>query len=793
MKKFGGGKMQRKINFCILLSIFCIFCLFACQNTSQDKVRTVDRIKSGKKSEIDIYQSTDKKISVQYGFCGLVQKDESLPIEVKIYTTKDWKGRIKVLIPVSTHKEASYEKVCVAKKGTTVEKIVIPNIEMASYFKIYIEDDIGKKLVMTKVETGITQENKLYMGVLSKEEETFTYFDGLKKKKGKKQAKIVQVKLDSHEIPKDAQDFSALDYLFINQFSVSSLSKKQQKAIQTWVRQGGVLIVGICEEVDSLDFLLSVVSKRESEKKEKVSLTLEKNGQKENIILDHISIRVKEGIDYSSLLDSELLKKVSYGKGFFCISEIDLLNPLIKKYQKQIGALILDQITTERFNLAVKDKGLSVQSLTQALFFNYEGGMSNIFLYISLFLVYIGLIGPTAYFLLKHFDRKTWFFSVVLLLSCIFTGVIFEITNDYKKENLAANFFVLIDSQKKDETIYISSQSLKKKDYILNLPNEIDTVEVVPDINVWYGVDDLCMSEEEAGYRIEKKNGNFVVHFPKKSILEQNILKLTREKAKNIGHFQYDLNFDDDFIYGNLENKTKYDFSYVLFYYQKRYWVVKDLKQNQIVQIENDDINLLDLTKNEREYFLSEVAYPIETKKQYLELNNDQKILAFLYHNILKEADDDKGYFIGLMSEMEEKILEDNSFNIKQKLVYIQPVYKEDVDGNTVMDILELYLQKIDGEIYSGVIYSQMTELFYQFQEKEKVNELIRLNDYYDGKIYAYNYKEKKYDRILKNSQDRITKDKLKNYINEEGKMRIQLKTEMDYTQVPAIAMTQEE
>ncbi len=783
------------MEFCILLVSFCIFCLFACQNTSQEKIKIVDSIKSGKKQEVKIYQSTDMDISIKYGFCGLVQKDESLPIEVTIYTEKDWKSFIKVLVPVSTDKEASYEREVIAKKGESTEKINIPSIKTASYFKIYIEDELENKLVTTKIDTGITEENKLYMGVLSETGDQLIYFNGLKKQKGEKEAKVVQIKLEASEIPEDIEEFSSLDYLLMNQFSASTLSKKQQKSIQNWVKQGGILIVGMCgEQAKTLDQLLSVVAKRESEKMEKVLLSLDWGGEKENIILDHMSIQVKDGVDYDSLLERELLKKVSYGEGFFCISEIDLSDPLIKEYQEKIANLILEQITTERFHSIVQDKETSIQSLTQTLNFNHGDSMPNSLLYISLFFVYIGLIGPTAYFILKHFDRKTWFFSVVLILSCIFTPLVFKVSSDYKKKKPITNFLSVIDSEKEDEIIYMSTQNLKKKEYTLKLPGEIDSVEAIPDSDSLYGVSDLYgLNEKEKEYTIKKTNGNFMIHFFEKPIFNQNILKLTREKEKNIGCFQYHLKFDSDSISGKLENQTKYDFSYVLFYYQKRYWIFQNLKKNQIVQIENDDINLLDLTKNEREYFLSEAIYPVETKKQYIELNNDQKIFSFLYENVLKEEENDKGYFIGIMSEMEQSILEDENLDLKQKLIYIQPFSKEDIDGNTVMDILELYLQEIEGDLYGGVLYSKSANLFYQFEEREKVGELIRLNDYYDGKIYAYNYKKKKYDRILKNSQDRITKDKVENYIDEEGNMQIQLKTEVDYTQIPVIAMTERE
>lgn len=788
---------MKKIGLYIIFIIFCMLCAFSCQNASKEEVETVSTLKSGKKQDIKIYESADMEILINYGFCGLVQKDESLPIEVKFSTTRDWAGTIKILVPISADKEASYEQKVNIKKGESTEKISIPSIENAYYFNICIEDESNNKLVATKVETGITEENKLYMGVLSEEEESLSYFDGLKKQKGEDEAKISQIKLEASEIPDNAEGFSALDYLLINQFSADALSKKQREAIQNWVEQGGVVIIGTGgEQTDTLDQLWNVVAKSKNKKKEKVLLSLDWAGAKENIILDHISVEVKDGVEYDSLLDRELLKKVSYGEGFFCISEIDLADSLIEKYKAKIGQIILEQTTTKRFYLLMRDKGDSVQSLTKALNFSHGDMMPNIFIYISLFFVYIGLIGPTAYFILKHFDRKAWFFTVVLFLACLFTVFVFGVSSDYKRKKPVASILVLAEDEKDDETVYISTQSLEKKEYCLNLPSETKSVEILPNLDALYNASDLYeYGEKETEYIIGKKKEAFTVEFLERPILEQNILKLMREKEKNTGRFQYKLNFDIDSISGRLENQTSYDFSYVLFYYQKRYWIFKDLKKNQATKIKNGDINLLDLTKNEREYFLSESVYPVETKNEYIEMNDAQKIFAFLYESILREDEEDKdrGYFIGITSEMEDAILKDEDLDIKQKLVYIQPVSKADVDGNTGMEILDLYLQKVDGELYGGVLYSKSVTISYQIEDAEKVDGLLRLNDYYDGRIYAYNYKEQKYERVLKDSQDKITQDEVENYIDDEGNLQILLKTEVDYTQLPIIAITERE
>lgn len=782
--------MQRKIRFYIVLVFSCIFCLFGCKDSSWDKAEKVKNVKAGKKEEVKIYKSSDMEVSLKYGFCGIVQKNESLPIEITIRTDKMWKGRIKILLPISSDKEAAYEQKVTAKKGENTKKLTIPSIGDFSYFKICLEDEKREKMVTTKVQTDITQEeNKLYMGILG-ETEVFSCFDGLKKQKGETEAKIVSIPLEVEEIPEEEKQLSALDYLVINHLD-ETLSKRQRQAIQKWVKQGGILIVGTGgEKIDALDSLIDVVATRQSERKEKVLLSFYSQEERKNIILDHISFRVQSGIKYESLLERSLLKKIPYGEGFFCISEIDLDDPIIEKYEQKIGALILDQITTKRFYSLVKERETVVRGLTRALNFNYGERMPSIFIYISLFIVYIGLIGPAVYFILKHFDRKTWFFFIVFLLSCIFTALVFYVSHDYKKEMPMINILTMLNAEEEKETIYLSAQNSKNKEYSLDFYGDIDFVEAIPNLSSLYGAADAYqLSEKEEEYTVEKRKEDFSIRFSKKSILNQDILKLEKEKEKEIGDFQYDLNFSDDFLNGKLSNQTKYDFSYVLFYYQKKYWVCKDFKQKAEATIEKDDISLLDLTKSEKEYFLSEENYPSQTTEQYLELEENQKIFAFLYENMLKE-DDTKGYFIGIADGAEEKIiLKDKKIEPKQKMVYVQPFSKEDVAGDTVINILELYLQKMDGDIYGGVLYSKTADLSYQFVNQNVIGELVRLDDYYNGKIYAYNYKKKEYDEVLSNQQERLTKDKLVDYIDEGGNLRVYLKTEADYTQIPVLAM----
>ncbi len=782
--------MQRKIRFCILLVVFWMFCLFGCQNSSWDKVETTKSVQAGKKEEVKIYESSDMEVYLNYGFCGLVQKNESLPIEVKICTKDEWSGRIKIFLPVSSHKEASYEQKVKAKKGENKEKIIIPSIGDFSYFKVCIEDEENKTLVTTKVLTGISQEeNKLYMGILSEEKE-FSCFGGLKKQKGEKEAKLVRFRLDASEIPEDAERFSALDYLVVNHFSAADLSKKQRQAIKKWVKEGGILIAGTGgDDIEALDLLVDVVATRQGERKEKVLLSLYSGEEQENIILDRVSFQVKENMAYESMLDRELLKQIPYGDGAVCISELDLSDPVLKKHEQKIGKLILDQITTKRFYSIVKERESSIRSVVQALNFNYDDSMPNILIYISLFIIYIGLIGPAAYFILKHFDKKTWFFLVVFFLSCIFTVVVFYVSSDYKREMPIINILSVINTKNDDEIIYMSAQNLKKSEYSLRLLDDIDFVEALPDVSALNGTEDVYQfSEKEKKYAVEKTKNNFRIHFFGNSVLSQDILKLRREKEDDIGAFDYELNFDNDLISVKLENNTKYDFSYVLFYYQKKYWVFKDLAKNEKVTIENDDISLLDLTKNEKEYFLSKSLYPSETRKQYLELEENQKIFAFLYETMLKE-EEQKGYFIGITEAEKRAILKDDNFHPKQKIAYIEPFTKEDVNGDTVMNVLEFYLQKISGDIYEGFLYSESADFSYHFLNKNSVGELIRLDDYYKGKIYIYNYKEEKYDEILASSQERLTEDKVREYVDEEGNLKIHLETREEYTQIPVIAM----
>lgn len=784
--------MQRKISFCFVLVLFCMCFLSACQTAKRGTIQTTSTIEEGKKKEVTIYNDNDMVIRLRYGFCGIVQKNQSMPMEVTIETNRQWEGSIKVLIPVSEEREACYETKIKATKGTSVQNITIPSMETVSYFKVSIDDEDSRNIVTTKVQTGIDENDTLYMGVLSDDASALQYFDGMTKQKGERKASISQVQVSADELPDKEEWLSALDYLLVNQFCTDELSKEQISAIQKWVEQGGIFIVGTGgDDKKTLNSLINCVATAKKTKKEYVSLALS-NKEKIELQLNHTSIELQKNSVSQSIANDSIFQKVSYGKGYFCLCEIDLSDSILEKYTEEIAQNIINDITTKRYTKVTTDKAETIQSLSKVLSFNYEKGMPNIFIYICLFIVYIGLIGPTTYFILKHFDKKTYFFVVVCLLSFIFTALVFRVSSDYKKKKPTTNLFTVINEEEAYDTIYMSSQNSKKKGYTLQLPTTITSVQAIPSLTSLYGTDDLIdWTQKETEYAITKKDNACVVQFMKKPVLEQNLLRLTKEKQSDTGRLSYKLQFDEDTIRGNLKNNTKYDFSYLLFYYQKTFWVIKDFSQGAMAYVKNEDVELLDLTNNEREYFISDTKFPTSTKQEKQALNSAQKILAFLYDDILKNTEEDKAYFIGILAQNDDSTLQDNNFEVNEQCVYVQSVSKDEVKGNTVMDILQLYLQKTDGDIYSGILYSKSAKLSYQFDDE--IGQLIRLNDYYEGKIYAYNYETKRYDRILKNSQDRMTSEDVKKYIDEDGNMKIQLKTDADYTQLPVIAMTQKE
>lgn len=248
--------------------------------------------------------------------------------------------------------------------------------------------------------------------------------------------------IPNYDFPTDAKGFAMADIFVVDEMNIADLSEEKQQAIFEWVEDGGVLLVGASDQVErsmgifSNYLPLNITSEKATVTKGALDLlsnggiftedievyrATEKEGSKtivadgETILASSIELGDGEIIQTTfSLGDQPLSTMDGYGK---------LLNEVLKlQTNPNYGWFRGHDLDSIGYELKDKNELFpSFQVTTPAL--------------IVTLIVYILLIGPILYLLLKKLDRRehAWWIipvvSVVLTLCIFIVGAKERITN----------------------------------------------------------------------------------------------------------------------------------------------------------------------------------------------------------------------------------------------------------------------------------------------------------------------------------------------------------------------------
>lgn len=127
-------------------------------------------------------------------------------------------------------------------------------------FRVWLERD-GEELAWCSFEaTRIVETRTLVMGVLSKDG---VLTEALAVRSGRdvlgREEVITPVSLDGQNFPTNVRLAKAFGVMVIDQFDVSTLAQAQQRALEDWLRQGGIVLLGTgSSQANSLDWFANL-------------------------------------------------------------------------------------------------------------------------------------------------------------------------------------------------------------------------------------------------------------------------------------------------------------------------------------------------------------------------------------------------------------------------------------------------------------------------------------------------------------------------------------------------------
>lgn len=411
--------------------------------------------KSQKKGTSGVISTDDFEIQVVCGLNGNFRSGVSIPVTVYIESLrKDFEGMIRMIVPGDGDygtDAVAYEKEVLLSAG--VQKVVTMSVYSSSAMsalKFQLEDESGDILVDKNVTMKSQSGDQVLVGVLSDDYTALNYFDGLPLSLASGISTNVRlVELDEDIFPEQASGIEALGYLIINSYDTSVLSDAQCNAIKGWVEQGGVLIVGTGPDYSRTlsgfqdDFLEGTVGDAmEGTMELDVDDPKALNYTKEQGIME-ISLKdgkTLKGIFKQKDMKSGLVWNRDYKQGHVVVTAFNLgMEPVVSWNQNmKMAALLLEKSAFGYSRTHIERLGYGVGSiidrwaLSSALDGLHDVNYPNMKLLGILFVIFVLLVGPGLYLLLKSFDKREWMWLLVPVLAVGFTAGIFLVTQNLR-------------------------------------------------------------------------------------------------------------------------------------------------------------------------------------------------------------------------------------------------------------------------------------------------------------------------------------------------------------------------
>lgn len=233
-----------------------------------------------------------------------------------------------------------------------------------------------------------------------------------------------------------------LHFLVIDQFNVSSLSREDIEAIQTWVKSGGWLLVGTGAYAEQTlsgfdeDFLnLSLMEIREPGEEN----SLYANAQR----YQHYYSYTEADIDFTNMAIAEMdfnqmgygfessqnpaIVNSSYGGGAVAVYFFSFGDPELQKLDDYVIEAMYEEVMYQSDSYQSIGGRADIEYVGQRALAGIDSENTNVdFSWLKVLIVfYVVLVGPVLYLILRRCRRSEWYWVGVPVLGLAFIAAVF--------------------------------------------------------------------------------------------------------------------------------------------------------------------------------------------------------------------------------------------------------------------------------------------------------------------------------------------------------------------------------
>lgn len=375
------------------------------------------------------------EMTVKAGFSGYARRGHSFPVYVTVENKgPDIKGRLEISsatvdygggkLRVLNCREISLPSGSKKK----LELYITGSQEMPCTVRLYSGES---ELASAKIKLTYLQPMEMVVGVMSENSSTMDYLAALPMPQ--KGQRVTVIHLGKEDVPSNALLLENLDVLVFNNFPSNTLSAKQMTAIKGWIEQGGLLILagGVNWQKTLKPFAEDILpvdvsgSKKVSAIPEIERFTGQQLKVNEEFIISRGNVR--EGTVLASAGEVPLIVEKKTGSGNVVYVGYDLAMEPFLNWQgnQQLWENIISRCDPHH----IISTGRTKEEMMYRRY-NFGGFLGRIpatdlpsgGVLAIILLVYVVLLGPGVYFILKKLDRRDLGWVVIPLLAVILFG-----------------------------------------------------------------------------------------------------------------------------------------------------------------------------------------------------------------------------------------------------------------------------------------------------------------------------------------------------------------------------------
>ncbi len=546
---------------------------------------------------IQAEQASQLDVKISVGFNGVYKIGYSTPVNLTIKNNgKDINGEVEIRVPSSPGKYMSYVKPISLQKGS--EKAITISIPIGNdnrnkyTVNIY---DAGDLVYEDSITTLPSNNVTNFIGILSDDFDSLSYINKVPAPTG---VSLVtkNIKLDEKNFPEEIFALDAFNVIVINDFDTSRFSKTQYDNLKQWVKNGGTLILGTGSKYNKTLSIFKdnfIEGSQGSVKEISTSKIYElgTNGDNRNEAkVDILTLKIKDSRVILEDKNENLVQALSIGKGVVGIMSFDLGKaPFInwsnntifmERLLASINPLLNNSGSISGYQQNLRNNRYGIQeTVTQ---FSEMATARTSSYYIVLF-IYILVVAPISYFVLKKLDRREWMWLTVPVIALVFGLAVYITGSGTRLSKVTANMVSYVNLDKKGnasiETFAGIFNTNRAKVRITGGNGE----KLLPVSDNYYS-DQPDKKEVQEAKIYPGENGG--IEYTNSSLLETKILQV-QTKVEDIGKLETNIKLNIRRISGTITNSTVMDLKDCIILMPEGYYKIPSIKKGETVNLDN--------------------------------------------------------------------------------------------------------------------------------------------------------------------------------------------------------------